>query len=126
MDLIRWKQDLLEDRNRLATLLAAAKQIDAARDAKLTALRDLIQRKCHDPINPGNRKIIVFTAFFRYGALSLCAARSLGQKHVGCRCCAGHRERRHTDHLARSAQRHERCAVGICAARQGAPGRTGR
>ncbi|MBN0294685.1 helicase, partial [Pseudomonas aeruginosa] len=28
VDLIRWKQDLLEDRNRLATLLAAAKQID--------------------------------------------------------------------------------------------------
>ncbi|MBN0567178.1 helicase, partial [Pseudomonas aeruginosa] len=27
VDLIRWKQDLLEDRNRLATLLAAARQV---------------------------------------------------------------------------------------------------
>jgi len=63
VDLIRWQQDLLEDRNRLATLLAAAQQVDAARDAKLAALRDMIQRKCRNPINPGNRKIIVFTAF---------------------------------------------------------------
>ena len=83
VDLIRWKQDLLEDRNRLATLLAAAKQIDAARDAKLTALRDLIQRKCHDPINPGNRKIIVFTAFsdtahYLYAQLAPWAKSTLG------------------------------------------------
>lgn len=67
MDLIRWKQDLLEDRNRLATLLAAARQVDAARDAKLAALRDMIARKCAEPINThdgkANRKIIVFTAF---------------------------------------------------------------
>ncbi|HHM7841094.1 TPA: helicase-related protein [Pseudomonas aeruginosa] len=67
VDLIRWKQDLLEDRNRLATLLAAARQVDAARDAKLAALRDMIARKCAEPINThdgkANRKIIVFTAF---------------------------------------------------------------
>jgi len=63
VDLIRWKQDLIEDRNRLATLLAAAKQVDAARDAKLFELRKMIENKCRNPINPGNRKIIVFTAF---------------------------------------------------------------
>lgn len=63
VDLIRWKQDLIEDRNRLATLLAAAKQVDSARDAKLAALRNMIEDKCRNPINPGNRKIIVFTAF---------------------------------------------------------------
>ena len=63
VDLIRWKQDLIEDRNRLSTLLAAARQVDAARDAKLTALRDMIRNKCRNPINFGNRKIIVFTAF---------------------------------------------------------------
>ena len=63
VDLIRWRQDLIEDRNRLATLLAAAKQVDAARDAKLFALREMIERKCRAPINTGNRKIIVFTAF---------------------------------------------------------------
>jgi len=63
VDLIRWKQDLIEDRNRLATLLAAARQVDASRDAKLAELRDMIAQKCRHPINAGNSKIIVFTAF---------------------------------------------------------------
>ena len=63
VDLIRWRQDLIEDRNRLATLHAAAAQVSADRDAKLAALSEVIERKCSSPINPGNRKIIVFTAF---------------------------------------------------------------
>jgi hypothetical protein len=63
MDLVRWKQDLIEDRNRLAKLLAAARQVDAGRDAKLAALREMIESKTKNPINPGNRKVIVFTAF---------------------------------------------------------------
>jgi len=63
VDLIRWKQDLIEDRNRLATLHAAAEQVGSARDAKLAALREVIAHKCQHPSNPGNRKIIVFTAF---------------------------------------------------------------
>ena len=67
VDLIRWKQDLIEDRNRLATLLAAAKQVDAARDAKLATLRQMIEDKCRHPINTldgkSNQKIIVFTAY---------------------------------------------------------------
>lgn len=63
VDLVRWKQDLVEDRNRLATLAAAAEQVGAERDAKLIALRELIALKCTNPSNPGNRKIIVFTAF---------------------------------------------------------------
>jgi hypothetical protein len=63
MDLVRWRQDLVEDRNRLATLVSAARQVDAARDAKLIALRDVIAHKCRHPVNPGNRKVIVFTAF---------------------------------------------------------------
>lgn len=63
VDLIRWKQDLIEDRNRLATLLAAAQEVDAGRDAKLAKLREMIEQKVRKPINAGNRKIIVFTAF---------------------------------------------------------------
>ncbi len=63
VDLIRWKQDLVEDRNRLATLVSAARQVDAGRDAKLAELRKVIEHKCRNPINPGNRKVIVFTAF---------------------------------------------------------------
>src|SRR6266699_2382590 len=83
VDLIRWKQDLIEDRNRLATLYAAAAHVDAARDAKLCALREVIEHKCTNPINPGNRKIIVFTAFadtarYLYEHLSPWARKSLG------------------------------------------------
>ena len=83
VDLIRWKQDLVEDRNRLATLLSAAKQVDAVRDAKLAALRDMIQSKCRNPINYGNRKIIVFTAFsdtahYLYAQLAPWAKNTLG------------------------------------------------
>lgn len=63
VDLIRWRQDLIEDRNRLANLLAAAREVHAARDAKLAALREMIEHKCRNPINPGNRKVLVFTAF---------------------------------------------------------------
>jgi len=63
VDLVRWKQDLTEDRNRLATLYSAAHQVGAARDAKLATLRDVIANKVRNPLNPGNRKVIVFTAF---------------------------------------------------------------
>jgi hypothetical protein len=83
VDLIRWKQDLIEDRNRLATLLAAAQQVDATRDAKLAKLRDMIEHKCREPINAGNRKIIVFTAFsdtaqYLYANLAPWAKATLG------------------------------------------------
>jgi len=63
VDRVRWRQDLIEDRNRLATLLSAAKQVGAARDAKLQALCEVIEQKCRAPLNPGNRKLLVFTAF---------------------------------------------------------------
>lgn len=63
VDLVRWKQDLLEDRNRLATLLSAAQQVTPQRDAKLAALRKRLTNKFQQPINPSNRKVIIFTAF---------------------------------------------------------------
>ncbi len=63
VDLVRWRQELVEDRDRLATLHAAANQVGAARDAKLSALREIIESKARAPINPRNRKVIVFTAF---------------------------------------------------------------
>ena len=83
VDLLRWRQDLIADRNRLAALYAAARQVDAARDAKLAALRDVITHKCRHPSNPGNKKIIVFTAFadtavYLYEQLSGWAKAELG------------------------------------------------
>lgn len=83
VDLVRWRQDLVEDRNRLANLLAAAREVDPKRDAKLEALRQVITDKCRNPINPGNRKVIVFTAFadtarYLYEQLAPWARTSLG------------------------------------------------
>ncbi len=83
VDLIRWKQELIEDSNRLATLHAAATQVDPSRDDKLARLREIIEQKCYNPINPGNRKVIVFTAFadtarYLYNQLAGWAQKTLG------------------------------------------------
>ena len=63
MDEIRWGQDLEDDRAKLTELLSDARNIEASRDAKLHRLRAIITEKCQNPINDGNRKVIVFTAF---------------------------------------------------------------
>ena len=85
VDPVRWRQDLIEDRNRLTTLHAAASQVTADRDAKLAELKAMIERKCRDPINAGNRKVIVFTAFadtaqYLYDALTPWVQDSLGMQ----------------------------------------------
>lgn len=63
MDIVRWKQDLSEDRERFVTLLNDAREVDVDRDAKLTMLKNVIRTKATNPINSANRKVIVFTAF---------------------------------------------------------------
>lgn len=63
IDRVRWRQDLQEDREHLAALLADAKLVSAARDAKLKQLKSIITEKVRQPINDGNRKVIIFTAF---------------------------------------------------------------
>ena len=63
VDLVRWQQDLSEDRDRLRKLLGSANKVSAARDAKLSELRKTILQKWRSPVNDGNRKVIVFTAF---------------------------------------------------------------
>jgi hypothetical protein len=63
MDLLKWKQDLQEDRYQLQHLLEESQAIGAERDAKLHELQQLIRDKAANPINPSNRKAIIFTAF---------------------------------------------------------------
>jgi hypothetical protein len=55
VDLIRWKQDLIEDRNRLATLLAAAQQVDAAATPSWQAARH-DRHKCRTPSTPATAR----------------------------------------------------------------------
>lgn len=63
VDLIRWKQDLLYDREILTNLLAYAKKVTTARDEKLIRLKQEIKEKIEKPINGDNKKILIFTAY---------------------------------------------------------------
>jgi SNF2 family DNA or RNA helicase len=63
IDIIRWKQDLKQDKAVLMTLLSNIELIDVQRDAKLLELKRIIEDKLKNPINPKNKKVIVFTAF---------------------------------------------------------------
>ena len=63
MDLIKWRQDLLSDKDKLETILLEAMNVTPDRDAKLMELRTLIENKIKNPVNPDNRKVIIFTAF---------------------------------------------------------------
>ena len=63
IDQIKWRQDLELDKEKLENLLEKANEITPERDQKLNDLKDLIKSKVSNPINPGNKKIIIFTAF---------------------------------------------------------------
>lgn len=63
MDLIKCKEDLLDDKKRLENLLSQAKVIDTTRDAKLSELKTIIRDKVTKQINNHNSKVIVFSAF---------------------------------------------------------------
>lgn len=63
VDRVRWRQELAEDEELLVKLLREAREIDEYRDEKLHRLKELIAEKCRDPINLGNKKVLIFTAF---------------------------------------------------------------
>lgn len=63
MDWLSWENDIVADVSTIETLLAMIKDIDPAHDAKLLELCDEIRQKIKHPINSGNKKIIIFTAF---------------------------------------------------------------
>lgn len=63
MDFIKWTQALEDDRTKLAYLLQEARKVNEDRDAKLHNLKERITSKIQNPINEGNKKIIIFTAF---------------------------------------------------------------
>ena len=62
-DTIKWKQDLEEDREILESMLGRAELVSPEKDGKLNTLREAIIDKLKNPINEGNRKIIIFTTF---------------------------------------------------------------
>jgi hypothetical protein len=63
MDLLSWKEDLSHDRQILLRLLEEMQKITPEHDKKLATLKQVIDHKMQHPINSGNRKIIIFSAF---------------------------------------------------------------
>jgi SNF2 family DNA or RNA helicase len=63
MDVTSWARELNSDLEIIRELLSSMNKITPDEDSKLQHLKSLIRRKIENPINPGNRKILLFTAF---------------------------------------------------------------
>lgn len=63
MDYVSWMHELAKDAENLEQLSLRIADITPEHDTKLQTLFELIKSKIEHPINPGNRKIIIFTAF---------------------------------------------------------------
>ncbi|MUT65662.1 helicase-related protein [Paenibacillus sp. NEAU-GSW1] len=63
IDVLRWKEDLTNDRNILSALHEEMQKVTPEHDQKLNALKQVIDNKIQHPINLGNRKVIIFSAF---------------------------------------------------------------
>ena len=63
MDYLSWKRDIEEDLDNLQLLILMVEDITPEYDYKLNQLLDVIREKIEHPINSGNKKILIFTAF---------------------------------------------------------------
>lgn len=63
LDWKSWEKDVRDDAQTIEGLLEMIRDIDAEHDDKLLKLEQLIAEKITHPINPGNKKVIIFTAF---------------------------------------------------------------
>ena len=63
MDLPSWEHDLQVDVQIIEALLASMHKVTPSEDAKLQHLKALVLDKIANPINPGNKKVLIFTAF---------------------------------------------------------------
>lgn len=63
MDYETWKRELKEDKEILDLLSLMLGDITPKYDKKLKTLLETIDEKQNNPINPGNKKILIFTAF---------------------------------------------------------------
>lgn len=63
MDLPSWEHDLSVDLEIIDALLASMNKITPEDDTKLQHLKSHLLEKIANPINPGNKKVLIFTAF---------------------------------------------------------------
>lgn len=83
MDYISWKRDMDEDMDNLKLLISMVEDITPKYDYKLNQLLDVIRKKEQNPINPGNKKVLIFTAFsdtaeYLYENIGPAAKKNLG------------------------------------------------
>ena len=83
LDWKSWEKDVRDDAQTIEGLLEMIRGIDVEHDDKLLRLERLIAEKVEYPINPGNKKVIVFTAFadtanYLYEHVSEFVSRELG------------------------------------------------
>ena len=63
MDYVSWRDSLVKDAEVLELLTVMVADITPEHDSKLQELYKIIDEKISNPINEGNKKIIIFTAF---------------------------------------------------------------
>lgn len=63
MNTLGWRTDLVEDYQVLKTLSFEMEKITPTHDSKLNQLFELIDKKQNNPINEGNKKILIFSAY---------------------------------------------------------------
>jgi SNF2 family DNA or RNA helicase len=63
MDTTSWKRDLEEDQTVISMLCEEMEKISVFEDSKLQHLQNQIFSKFENPINKGNKKVLIFTAF---------------------------------------------------------------
>lgn len=63
MDLPTWKAELAADQTIVSALLESLGRVKPEDDFKLQHLLDCLSEKLYDPINAGNHKVLIFTAF---------------------------------------------------------------
>jgi len=63
MDLPSWKHELEADLEVINALIESMAKVTTQDDAKLQHLKQLIINKIENPINAGNKKVLIFTAF---------------------------------------------------------------
>ena len=83
MDHASWRRDLAKDAEVLSLLSLMVGDITPEHDSKLQELFDVLRDKMENPINAGNRKVIIFTAFadtadYLYANVSRFAQKNFG------------------------------------------------
>lgn len=63
LDVVTWQRNILHDIEILTEIYSAMKLVTPDEDNKLNQLKKLIDEKITNPINDGNKKILIFSAF---------------------------------------------------------------